>query len=96
MPQSYLQKSKILTSQPGGLAILHSQGQWQFPPHLQLLNQKLLQVATGKIKRLIINMPPQPGKSEFTSKYLPVWYLATHPQNKVILSSYETNYAISW
>ena len=33
---------------------------------------------------------------EFTSKYFPVWYLATHPEKKVILSSYETNYAISW
>ena len=41
-------------------------------------------------------MPPQHGKSEFTSKYFPVWYLATHPTKKVILSSYETNYAISW
>ena len=96
MRQSYLQKSKILTSQPAGLAILHSQGQWMFPAHLQLLNQKLLQVASGKIKRLIINMPPQHGKSEFTSKYFPVWYLATHPDKKVILCSYETNYAISW
>ena len=94
--QSYLQKSKILTSQPAGLAILQSEGTWQFPPHLQLLNSKLLQVASGQIKRLIINMPPQHGKSEFTSKFFPVWYLATHPDKKLILCSYETNFAISW
>ena len=91
-----LQESKVLISQPAGLAMLHSGGDWKFPAHLQLLNSKLLQVASGKIKRLIINMPPQHGKSEFTSKYFPVWYLATHPKNKLILSSYETNFAISW
>ena len=69
---------------------------WQFPKHLQYLNSKLLQVASGKIKRLLINMPPQHGKSEFTSKYFPAWYLATHPQNKLILASYETSFAVSW
>jgi len=69
---------------------------WQFPKHLQYLNTKLLQVASGKIKRLMINMPPQHGKSEFTSKYFPAWYLATHPRNKLILASYETSFATSW
>jgi len=69
---------------------------WKFPKHLQYLNAKLLQVASGKIKRLLINMPPQHGKSEFTSKYFPAWYLATHPKNKLILASYETSFAVSW
>ena len=76
--------------------MMNSNFTWQFPKHLQYLNSKLLQVASGKIKRLLINMPPQHGKSEFTSKYFPAWYLATHPQNKLILASYETNFAVSW
>jgi len=76
--------------------MINSNFTWQFPKHLQYLNSKLLQVASGKIKRLLINMPPQHGKSEFTSKYFPAWYLATHPQNKLILASYETNFAVSW
>ena len=96
LQQNFLQESKVLISQPAGLAMLHSEGDWKFPAHLQLLNSKLLQVASGKIKRLIINMPPQHGKSEFTSKYFPAWYLATHPRNKLILASYETSFATSW
>ena len=94
MPQSYLQKSKILTSQPAGLAILHSQGHWQFPAHLQLLNQKLLQIATGKIKRLIINMPPRHTKSEFASFLLPSWMVGRKPDLKIIQTTHTTELAI--
>jgi predicted phage terminase large subunit-like protein len=92
----YYEKLKIVTSQPAGFAMLSSNFTWKYPKHLEYLNSKLLQVASGKIKKLMINMPPQHGKSEFTSKYFPAWYLATHPSNKLILASYETSFAISW
>jgi hypothetical protein len=38
-------------------------GRYQLPPHLRLLNDKLVQVAQGEIKRLIVTMPPRHGKS---------------------------------
>lgn len=88
---------------PAGFAWIASQGQWnldttgrQYPHHLTLLNEKLLDVANGQISRLLIAMPPRHGKSEFASKYFPAWYLGRHPQNKIILASYEADFAAQW
>jgi len=64
--------------------------------HLQIINNKLLDLAGGKINRLIINMPPQHGKSELISKYFPVWYLGHNPDHNVILVSYQADYAAEW
>jgi predicted phage terminase large subunit-like protein len=41
-------------------------------------------------------MPPRHGKSEFTSKYFPAWYLGTFSDRRVILTSYEADFAASW
>lgn len=69
---------------------------YQIPPHINILNKKLLDVAGGRTKRLIVNMPPRHGKSELISKYFPAWYLGTYPNRRVILVSYEADFAASW
>jgi len=81
---------------PIGLAVAHSKGKFQTPPHIILLNKTLLDVANGKIKRLIISMPPRHGKSETASAYFPAWYLGNNPDKKIILSSYEAGFASTW
>lgn len=53
-------------------------------------------MAEGRVKRLLITMPPRHGKSEFTSKYFPAWYLGRNPDHRVILSSYEADFSMSW
>ena len=73
-----------------------SSGRWVCPPHLALLNLKLTQVAAGTISRLLICMPPRHGKSEFASKYFPAWYLGTFPDRRIILASYESDFAAQW
>jgi predicted phage terminase large subunit-like protein len=55
-----------------------------------------MDVAAGKISRLLITMPPRHGKSEFASKWLPSWYLGNFPDNRVILASYGASFAASW
>ena len=45
-------------------------------------------VAEGKLKRLIINMPPRHTKSEFASYLLPAWFLGKFPHKKVIQTSH--------
>jgi len=45
------------------LAITLTNGRWQRPPHLKLLNQKLIDVAYGKCPRLLVTMPPRHGKA---------------------------------
>jgi predicted phage terminase large subunit-like protein len=44
----------------------------------------------------MITMPPRHGKSLFASCFFPAWYLATFPDRRVILASYEASFASSW
>ena len=87
---------QLAYSLPGALASLHSDGQWQYAPHFKAIEDKLLDVASGKIKRLMVSMPPQHGKSTLISQYFTAWFLGRNPNKKVILSSYEANFAASW
>jgi predicted phage terminase large subunit-like protein len=55
-----------------------------------------MDVAAGRVARLMVNMPPRHGKSETCSKYFPAWFLGLYPNKRVILSSYEADFAASW
>lgn len=81
---------------PAHFATLASQGKWILADHLNLLNERLLDVAEGRITRLLITMPPRHGKSEFASKYFPAWFLGKFPEKRVILASYEADFAAQW
>lgn len=56
--------------------------------HHKLIIDVLQQVAEGKIKRVILLMPPGAAKSTYTSILFPVWYLNQHPQHLVLACSY--------
>ena len=53
-------------------------------------------VANGKVKRLIINMPPRHTKSEFASYLLPAWFLGKFPKKKVIQTSHTAELAVGF
>ena len=53
-------------------------------------------VASGEIKRLIINMPPRHTKSEFASYLLPAWFLGKFPHKKVIQTSHTAELAVGF
>lgn len=69
---------------------------WIPAPHLIYISDILAEVALGNITRLIINLPPRNGKSELISKYFPAWYLGKHPDHRIILASYEADFAAGW
>ena len=81
---------------PGGFAKYYSRGASMNPPHLQLIDQKLMAVAAGQINRLAVLMPPRHGKSERISRTFPAWFLGNWPDKRVILSSYEADFAADW
>lgn len=85
---------------PGLFAMAASEGRWKRAPHLKLLDRAIMEslqeAKAGQLFGLIVSMPPQHGKSELCSKYLPAWYLGTHPNNRVILTSYEADFAAGW
>ena len=53
-------------------------------------------VASGKCKRLIINMPPRHTKSEFASYLLPAWFLGKYPNKKIIQTSHTAELAVGF
>lgn len=73
-----------------------SGGKHYAPWHIQLINDKLMECSERKIDRLIVTMPPRHGKSFTISHYFPVWYIGTHPDDRVMLASYEQELAASW
>ena len=62
--------------------------------HHKKIAEKFNQIAQGKIKRLIINMPPRHTKSEFASFLLPSWMVGRKPNLKIIQSTHTTELAI--
>lgn len=83
---------------PAGFARYASNGHWKAAPHLLLLNRILMAAAAGEewASRVIIQMPPRHGKSEFVSGHFPAWFLGMYPDKKVVLASYEHDLAASW
>lgn len=49
--------------------------------------------AHGKIKRLIVSVPPQHGKSEGSSRRLPAFIFGLNPNKKIALASYNATFA---
>lgn len=78
------------------LASIYSGFKYLFPNHIKYIINKLHQLYKGEIKRLIINIPPQNGKSELISKYFTSFCFLNNPKIKLILGSYNTTYASEW
>ena len=64
--------------------------------HHALMAKKFEEIAAGKIKRLIINMPPRHTKSEFASYLLPAWFLGKYPNKKIIQCSNTAELAVGF
>jgi predicted phage terminase large subunit-like protein len=64
--------------------------------HHAIMAKKFEDIAEGRLKRLIINMPPRHTKSEFASYLLPAWYLGRFPDRKVIQTSNTAELAVGF
>ena len=67
-----------------------------FGRHHSVMAKKFEEIASGKLKRLIINMPPRHTKSEFASYLLPAWFLGKYPNKKVIQCSNTAELAVGF
>lgn len=64
-----------------------------FEPFHKVYYDILTQFAYGNIRRLIVQMPPQHGKSEGSSRLLPSFMLGRNPDLRVCIASYSTTLA---
>ena len=56
--------------------------------HHSMIAKKFEDIANGKNKRLIINMPPRHTKSEFASYLFPSWIIGRAPKTKIIQTTH--------
>lgn len=82
--QSFAQKSFVE---------LNPSATWEHNWHIDAICHQLEQVRTGKITRLIINMPPRSLKSHIGSVAFPAYCLGRNPNSKFICASYSQELA---
>jgi predicted phage terminase large subunit-like protein len=87
---------------PTALATLIDR-RYGIPPHLALIDESIVEAVWRARERrrdrpeiIVVTAPPRHGKSTVTSLYLPAWYLGTFPEHRVILASYEAEFAAGW
>lgn len=64
--------------------------------HLQYLSKVMARTIGQGNGRLLLSGPPRHFKSYLTSLILPVWFLEMFPNKKVIVSSYNDDFAKEW
>lgn len=69
---------------------------WHPYPYLCEISLAIADAVAHGGGRIIVNLPPRHGKSEFISHYVPVWFLDLMPHKRVILTTYEAEFAAHW
>lgn len=69
---------------------------WIPYPHLVDISMQLARALHRGRARIVVSLPPRHGKSELISKWFPAWYLDQNPAGRVLLASYEADFASSW
>lgn len=59
--------------------------------HQIILDEKLMAVERGEIKRLLVFMPPRHFKSQSATAHFPAWYLGKHPDHHILTASYSAS-----
>jgi hypothetical protein len=62
--------------------------------HHQIIAEKFNKIAEGKLKRLIVCLPPRHSKSEFASTFFPAWMMGRRPNLKIIQATHTAELAV--
>ncbi|WP_061216047.1 terminase [Leptospira santarosai] len=66
----------------------HVDPEFEDPAHIRKIGEQLIRVERGEQRRLIINAPPRHGKTLFSSKIFPAWFLGRNPRREIISTAY--------
>ena len=69
------------------------QSRFDVRPHHDLIASKLMDVEEGRIKRLLLVLPPRHGKTELAIRKFVPWYAGRHPDRSVIVSTYSDTFS---
>lgn len=61
--------------------------------HIEVIAQKLQMVVDGRLKRLMVFLPPRSSKSVICSKLFPSWYIGRNPKHEIMTISHSDQLA---
>lgn len=76
--------------------ILYTKPEYSFNWHHDLVCSKLQAFSEGRVKKLMLFLPPQHGKSELSTRRLPAFLLGKNPDLKIAICSYSAHTASSF
>ena len=76
--------------------VKYTKPDYQFNWHHESICEKLQAFARGEIKKLMLFVPPQHGKSELATRRLPAYMLGLNPNQKIAICSYSATIASSF
>ena len=62
--------------------------------HHKIIADKFNKIADGKLKRLIVCLPPRHSKSEFASTFFPAWMMGRRGDLKIIQTTHTAELAV--
>jgi len=72
---------------------LFTKPDYQVNWHHRLLAEKLRDLEAGRIRRLMVCLPPQHGKSELVCRRFPAWVLGRNPTTRIIACTHTATLA---
>lgn len=89
--------SVAVLASPSDFAEHYSPTPWQTTRHQRVIGDAIADaVFAGVMSILIVECPPQHGKSAIVSQWTPAWYLSLYPRKNVAVVSYESTIASRW
>lgn len=76
--------------------VSYTKDDYQFNWHHKAICNKLQQFAKGEIRKLMIFVPPQHGKSQLCTRHFPAYMLGIKPKTKICVCSYSATLAESF
>tara|TARA_Y100000401_G_scaffold110341_1_gene107478 strand:- start:593 stop:2131 length:1539 start_codon:yes stop_codon:yes gene_type:complete len=61
---------------------------WKMGRHIEVISNKLKDLEEGKIRRLMVFLPPRSSKSVICSKLFPAWYIGRNPEHEILTVSH--------
>ena len=61
---------------------------WRMGKHIEVISNKLKQLESGEVKRLMVFLPPRSSKSVICSKLFPAWYIGRNPEHEILTVSH--------
>ncbi|MFI9194160.1 terminase large subunit domain-containing protein [Streptomyces californicus] len=88
-----VERDMALRRSPGSMAAILTDGKEMQAKHLDLIDRVFRDIAAGRPRKVLITMPPRHGKSRRAARWAPLWYLARHPNHRVMVASYSADLA---